>query len=289
MKKAQTYIALLLALTGTWLHTPPLIAKTLRPKTILWDLGGTLVNVNKMTFVQQELGVFDSAFYFVFDAHFDKNKLEKRIFEVLTLLGGQQDGPDEHRCKHNGTCDLPKHMALWLAGLYNDPVQLIKELEAGIDQLHADKFFINRREYRLIRRAIRAMFEPEALVRHQVLIKPMVKLLEKLQARGHQLIIVSNWDAISYELFMQSACGQKLCTYFDEKNMVISGKIGINKPHPSFFEYVLHTYNLQAEECLLIDNDCANCLSAQSCGIPSFCYTGDACELEEQLIASDIL
>jgi FMN phosphatase YigB (HAD superfamily) len=261
----------------------------IEPYTIMWDLGGTLVDVNKMSFAS-ELGTLDAAMYVIFDAGFDKNKIQERLFEILEILGGPQEGPEQYKCKHNGSCNLPKIMALWLAGAFDDnPYAWIEELEAGIDQLYQDGIFISKREYRLIRKAVRAMFDPEVLAQYQTIIKPMYKLLERINHDAHTCMILSNWDAASFEIFINSPCGQKLTQYIDPKNIVISGVIGLNKPHPSFFDYVLHTYKLNPTKCIFIDNDAANCATAQECGIYAIHFNGDVKEVEQELKNRNIL
>lgn len=255
--------------------------------TVMWDLGETLFTVNKMGMFS-ELG-FDALTYIIFDAHFDSDQIQHKIFEVLTLIGGCQEGPEEFKCKHNGTMNLPKNMALWLAGVYENPYAWLEELEQGITELEKVGFFVSKRECRLIRKAVRAMFDPEVLIKYQKPIKNMFKLLERVHEAGHTNLVLSNWDAVSYNLFLETASGQKLLQFVDEKNMVISGRIGLNKPHPSFFEYVLHTYQLDPAHCILIDNDCANCASAESVGIPTFCINDNIEELEQELINRNIL
>ena len=253
----------------------------------MWDLGGTLVDINKLLFAR-ELGALDTAMYVVFDARLDSSRVQTRLFETLELLGGPQDGSEEFQCTNGAGCKLPRVMALWLSGTFDhDPQALIQELEDGIDILYQEGFFISAREYRVVRRAVKAMFDPHTLAQHQTLIRPMYKLLENIDHEKHTCMIVSNWDASSFNLFINSPCGQKLTKYIDQKNIVISGAIGLNKPHPSFFDYVLHTYQLNPEHCILIDNDAANCAVAQTCGIHA--VTNDIKEVERELKKRHIL
>lgn len=248
-------------------------------KTIMWDLGDTLYAVNKIAYAG-ELGAFDAAMYMIFDAGFDTDMLQDRIFETLYLLTGIQEG--EYQSMHNGIMPLPLGMHLWLAGHYPDPEKLIVELEQGVDTLHDEGYYLNNREYRIIRKAVRAMFEPQTLIRHQTVIKSMHKLLERIDLDNHTCMILSNWDNVSFDTFLEST-GKKLLDYIDRKNMVISGAIGINKPHPAFFEYVLHTYNLDPHDCIFIDNDSANITTARACGIQAIHFTGNVKEVELEL------
>lgn len=259
------------------------------PLTIMWDLGDTLLQVNRMSFVGK-LGPLDAAMYIAFDAHFNTHQIQARLFEILEILGGPQECPDQFKCTDGKGFTLPNIMALWLAGSFDqDPQSFIQELEAGIDHLFQEGYFLNKREYRLIRKAVRAMFDPETLVKCQTILKPMFKLLEKINYDKHTCMILSNWDAASFELFLESPCGQKLMQYIDPKNIVISGAIGLNKPHPSFFEYVLYTYKLNPQRCILIDNDPANCATARACGIHTINFTGNVKDVELELTNRNIL
>ena len=166
----------------------------------------------------------------------------------------------------------------------------MKELEDGIDDLFKKGFFLNKREYRLIRRAVRVMFSPQFLSKSQKVIKPMVKLLKRIQQEGvHRCVIVSNWDAASFNLFLTTPIGLELLKSIGEDDMIISGRISINKPHPRFFKHVLEKYALHHQHCLLIDNEISNCKAAESLGIPYIHFTGNTDMVEKQLINLGIL
>lgn len=264
-------------------------ACVIQPVTVMWDLGGTLVEVHKTKFAS-ELGFYDLTMYYLFDSKLDKDHILTRIFEVLELLGGMQEGPEHFKSKHEGI-NLPKHMTHWLSGKYDqDPEAFVQKLEIGIDKLNQKNFFVNKREYRIIRRAVRVMFDPKFIVKYQKTIKPMVKILEQIASEGkHTCMILSNWDAASFNLFLETPIGQELSRYVDEKNMVISGRIFLTKPHPDFFRYVLENYKLKHKECVFIDNDITNCNTAEALGIPVIHFTGNAKLVRKRLKKMKIL
>ncbi len=254
------------------------------PYTLMWDLGGTLVDVHWWSFCQ-EVGLWDFGLYYLFDARCDKDLFLRRMFQVLEILGGAQQGPENFKSKHNGVTNLPAHMHHWLSGKYDrDPEAFVKKLEQGIDELFEQGFFTNKREYRLIRRAVRLIFDPNKLIHHQKIHRPLVKMLEKISCAGvHKNMILSNWDAASFDLFLQTPIGQELSQFIDPDAMVISGRIFLTKPHPDFFAYVLKTYKLHHKNCIFIDNDPVNCAMAQSLGIKTIHFTGDVAAVKKTL------
>ena len=55
---------------------------------------------------------------------------------------------------------------------------------------------------------------------------------------------------------------------------VQSGEIGLAKPDPAVFKYMLQTYGLKAEETLFIDDSAANVAGARAIGIHAVLFTG---------------
>ena len=102
-----------------------------------------------------------------------------------------------------------------------------------------------------------------------------MQLLERIDLTQHTIVVVSNWDQHSYPLFLASDVGQKLCAYVKPENMIVSGYIGYNKPHPEFYQEIFKRYgNPDETEYLFIDNDLVNIKAAQNHNIPSIHYTG---------------
>lgn len=88
-----------------------------------------------------------------------------------------------------------------------------------------------------------------------------VKILEGLRGAGYPLAALSNWSA---ETFPKVADRFEFLNWFDP--LVISGEIGLIKPAPEIYHYLLREINREAEECIFIDNSETNVLAAEELG-----------------------
>lgn len=87
--------------------------------------------------------------------------------------------------------------------------------------------------------------------------------LESLKARGYNLYILSNTNAIHVEYLKPMANWRDgLFT-----KIYYSNEIGKRKPNKDCYEWVLNDAEIEAEETLFIDDRPENTLSAQSCNI----------------------
>lgn len=79
-----------------------------------------------------------------------------------------------------------------------------------------------------------------------------VNLARRLKEKGYNLFVLSNMGDACYEYFSTQDFF-KLCN-----GIVISAKEHVKKPDERIFNTLLERYNLNAEECLLIDDDDTN-------------------------------
>lgn len=98
----------------------------------------------------------------------------------------------------------------------------------------------------------------------------MYELIKELKSRGYKLFLCSN-AAESFHKYEDSIEAFKL---LDAK--IVSADIKAVKPDKEFFDYVLKTYDLKAEECFFIDDLAANIKGAYECGIDGYQYNGNA-------------
>lgn len=76
---------------------------------------------------------------------------------------------------------------------------------------------------------------------------------KRLKQNGYNIYILSNMAKSTFEYF------SKKYDFFNIVNgMIISSYEGIKKPDSKIFELLLERYSLNAEECLLIDDDDTN-------------------------------
>lgn len=81
----------------------------------------------------------------------------------------------------------------------------------------------------------------------------VVELGKKLKLNGYKVYILSNMASSTYEYFKEKS------DFFDiVDGTVVSAYEGVKKPDNKIFEILLDRYKLDAEECLLIDDDDTN-------------------------------
>ena len=106
------------------------------------------------------------------------------------------------------------------------------------------------------------------------MIKGMEDLLIKLKNDGFKLYIASNMDLL-HAAQMRS---HTIAKYFE--GMVFSSEIKVGKPNVEFFDRMLRLCGQTADNSLFIDDLAQNVQSAQSMGIKSLLFKGDADQAE---------
>ncbi|MGP1403121.1 MAG: HAD family hydrolase [Catonella sp.] len=106
--------------------------------------------------------------------------------------------------------------------------------------------------------------------KHKTEGREMYELIKELKGRGYKLFLCSN-AAESFHKYEDSIEAFKL---LDAK--IVSADIKAIKPDKEFFDYVLNTYDLKAEECFFIDDLAQNVKGAYECGIDGYQYNGNA-------------
>lgn len=89
-----------------------------------------------------------------------------------------------------------------------------------------------------------------------------IAVVRELRERGVALYVLSNFSMEKFALMR---------TRFDVfalfEGLVISGEIGLVKPDPAIYHYLLRSYGLKPEDCLFIDDLSANVEAARREGI----------------------
>lgn len=263
-----------------------LVGLTLQGKIIIWDLGDVLVKNDKIG-IAREIGISHLAARLFLDRK--SPHIQQRLFEVL----GELDKDPEHYWKGRmpDGSHLPPIMCRWMAGLIKG-----SDMLALFDQYFAlpenHSFFISEREKALFRRTIEVSFNPEILAAHTYIVDEGLAILkectEARDAHGmpHRHIVLSNWDPEAFTLFHDQ--NPEFFRLFDD--LIVSGFIGMIKPHKEIFHYLLKTYNFDPKECIFIDDQQANIIAARECGIPSILFNKyNYSELREHLVEAGIL
>ena len=93
-------------------------------------------------------------------------------------------------------------------------------------------------------------------------IEGTVKILSKLKENGYKLYLLSNFHSLAFETVYSK---YDFFKYFD--GGIISYKEKLLKPESEIYTKLLDTYNLNAEECLFIDDTLVNIEAANILGI----------------------
>lgn len=258
---------------------------TIKSDIILCDLGGTFVDTNKASYTRQELGIFTVL------AHGLTNGLkfnpQQKMFATLDKI----DPTPQAETTTHGNVRLPKIHKDWMAGKYEDPIATHNMILDKIDQFYQEDYYNSYFEYKVVRGAINAMFDPVKLASHQYALENMMALLERIDATQHTLAIVSNWDQHSFPEFLaNNAAGQRIAKLFKPENMIISGYIKAVKPNTEFYQEIFKKYgDDNKEKYLFIDNEPVIIEAAKQHGIPAVHYAGDHKAVEAELLRRGII
>ena len=107
--------------------------------------------------------------------------------------------------------------------------------------------------------------------------KDSLEILKFLAAKNYNLYILSNFHE---KAFAYVSNKYDFFNYFAGK--IISADIGMIKPEPEIYDYLLEKYNLEAESTLFIDDSKKNIEAALKKGIRVIHFK-DAANLEEEL------
>ncbi len=110
-----------------------------------------------------------------------------------------------------------------------------------------------------------------------------VAVLADLNAAGVRLVALSNWSA---ETFPTAQERFDFLAWFE--GIVISGEVGVNKPDPRIFEYLVERFAIEPAAALFIDDSPANIDAARAFGFRTIQFT-DATALRRELVRLGLL
>lgn len=162
--------------------------------------------------------------------------------------------------------------------LFNHPDWL--EVDRGTLSLHT---MARQAEYRTGLSAAENLAILQAVPASLVPDPAMLSLIESLHGAGHTLYALSNMGHASIDWLEQH---QPFWRFFSGK--VVSARVRMMKPEPDIYRYLLVSFDLQAEQCLFIDDSPANVTAAQALGIGGLVFT-DAYSCRQQLVEQGYL
>jgi len=106
--------------------------------------------------------------------------------------------------------------------------------------------------------------------------EPAAQIVKQLKASGMRVVAGTNTVEAHYNIHL------KLGQYDLFDKVYASHLMGIAKPNPAFFAYILRGEDLQAQEIIFIDDTMENVEAARGAGLRAFQYT-NAGALKETL------
>ncbi len=107
----------------------------------------------------------------------------------------------------------------------------------------------------------------------------MVELLEKLKSEGYKLYVLSNFGIDFHDVIAKNGF-----TFFDLfDGIFVSSFYQTVKPEREIFDMFLKKYELEAEDCLFVDDKEENVEAAVYRGFNGFLFRGDASALEKHI------
>ena len=232
-----------------------------RPLAIICDLGGVFIETNKIE-VTKHVGIASYLHYLTSFSIPTGNTIKNTLFSFLETLDFSHDHPIvAHDCSG---MPLPSVMHAWLRGTHS-----CQEITTALkNELNTTQFFTCFAEKKLIEKIAHMIFDPWHFAQTRHISRSGTNFLKNCKLAGHQLFILSNWDRESFTILYNN--NPAFFQLFD--GIIISGAIGLIKPDPEIFTYLLETYNLQPTDCLFIDDQVINIQAAQSIGMHTCHY-----------------
>lgn len=100
--------------------------------------------------------------------------------------------------------------------------------------------------------------------------------MDALKAKGYRIYILSNFSRKAYR-----DCAKELDYISKADGAVISYKVGMIKPDPEIYRYLLDTYDIEPSEAVFIDDTADNIEAAKKLGINTILFTGKDAADEE--------
>lgn len=99
----------------------------------------------------------------------------------------------------------------------------------------------------------------------------VIPLLQRLQAAGHKLGIITNGPPGAHQRQKLTAAG--LDPFFDPRHVFISSEVGTAKPDPRIFQHALQTLGARPEEALFVgDSLIGDAGGALSAGLTAYWF-----------------
>lgn len=265
------------------------IKKEIRPKkVVLFDLGGVLFDTSKRG-MAGEVVCFDC---FIYALGFKNPANLKNIaFKFLDTITKPQAPPIGSELAMAEDNVMPGLMCEWMMGNSTGP-EIITFVNEKIDSGDYDNLFSSSIEKRLVKKVVRAIFNPATLAKHTHPIKKGIELLKACAQRKDdlKLMLLSNYAADAFEELYNRTEAQKIFKYIPPENFVVSGFIHTMKPYGTIYEYLKKEYHLDPAECVIVDDQEENIEAAKKAGFETvFIKNGNFDQARKELVEMGVL
>ncbi len=253
-----TLLFAIIAITPTQLYTHSLPKK---PTTIIFDISGVLFKENRANFTKK-IGIRSLASYAV--SHW-KNPAIACLGMLETMSKQKAHKPPVTLIFKKKI--MPRCIVEWQQG-YKTCDQVRSELNNYIEQMARQNLFKSMQEKNLIKHIVNIFFDSQQLTD---LTKPIIQIIDlakQLKKAGYQLLLLANVPIELYNTI--EASYPEVIALFD--GSIISCQTHILKPDKRMFKELLNTYQLNPNQCILIDEKEENAVAAQELGITSIVY-----------------
>lgn len=229
---------------------------------IIFDIGEVLLTTDKFK-AASHLGIGDCALYFLKGSFAVTKHIRSKFFKLMLAVQPYNSNSTYNTRDDQGEL-LPPLMCQWL----QEPQKKGNAVRAELMQYINDNpdFFAHKTEEALVKRLIDLVFNPVLFTQSRQVIHSTAKILQKLAARNHTIILCSNWDAESYSL-VKKQFAREIFDHIDGE--IISGYEGSLKPEKTIFKKLIERFNLNPDKqiCLFVDDQKENRKAARQYGI----------------------
>lgn len=253
-------------------------------KHIIFDLGNVLLE-HDMSALTVDMGLSKLLRYSVEDKKNPMN-IPDILFQLMHTWGSQ----NTHLQATMKGRILPQIICDWMCGTLSSSEIMSKTL-ALIEEEHNNNSFCSDTEKDLLQTAVNIMFDPHKMVRYLKPLQAGMRILKKcaeqknsLGMPAHTLVMLSNWDAASYNVLRKALHTKKIFSYFEPQNIIISSLVGMMKPHADIFQLCLQKCNAQPGDCIFIDDQEENIRAARALGFTAlWVYENNFERIEQKL------
>lgn len=258
-----------------------------QPKNIIWDLNGVLLKTNKVK-MAYNIGFMNFIKYMIIDRK--SPNIRPMIFELLSKLttnNGLKQNRQRVTVKMAEGHVLPEIVVDWLSGDITNK-EILSKTKFHIKELYSKNYFSSHAQKKLVYRAIKAIFNENILAQITYINKPVFRLLKECSYKKHNLLILSNWEPISFQKIYN--LNSELFQYFHTENIFISGNLHLVKPHEDIYKYLLQKTNIKPEDTIFIDDKLENIEAAKKLGIKTIWFkNGNFKQLKKDLKEHNII